>query len=79
MRTREPMTFHTPLETTGGLEGLLAGLAFSLMLPGFALYQTVPGEWPRTVPLLLLAAQLAVSALTERITRHAPCPLAVGS
>jgi hypothetical protein len=58
---------------------LRAGLAFSLLLTGFALYRTIPGEWPRTMLLLLPAAQLAAAALTERITRRAPRPLALGS
>lgn len=58
---------------------LRAGLAFSLLLAGVALYRTIPGEWPRTVLLLLPAVQLAVATLTERITRRTPRPLAVGS
>ncbi len=58
---------------------LRTGLAFSLLLAGFALYRTIPGEWPRTVLLLLPASQLAAAALTERITRRALRPVAVGS
>jgi serine/threonine-protein kinase len=56
---------------------LRAGIAFSLLLAGVALYRTIPGEWPRTMLLLLPAAQLAVAALTERITRRAPRALPV--
>jgi serine/threonine protein kinase len=71
-----PWLVHRLVRQRGRLR---AGLALSLLLTGFALYRTIPGEWPRTLLLLLPAAQIAAAALTERITRRAPRPVAVGS
>ena len=49
---------------------LRVGLLASMILTGLLLSRTIPQVWPRTLLLVLPAAQIAIAALTERITRR---------
>lgn len=58
----------------GGRGRLRTGLFFSALIAGGALYYTIPGTWQTSALLFAPAAQLAVSALAERITLRPPPP-----
>lgn len=64
-----PVLIHRVM---GGRGRLRTGLFFSALIAGGALYYTIPGTWQTSALLFVPAAQLAVSALAERITRRSP-------
>lgn len=76
MTVAAPLLVHRLVQHPGRYR---AGLVFSAILAGVALHRTGAGAWPQGVLLILPAAQMAVAAVMERITRRTPISPAMRS